>query len=122
MSGRKNLFLAKIKCEPIFFRVLWQFFNPKRPLKNDIGRRLDGGNRRPSLFNKIVSNIFVNSQPIIIKRFFQQRPPAHFGFKSEFFTFCPAKGGTGQKQIFSAPLFGKRRFPYEIYSLCQKIY
>jgi hypothetical protein len=65
-----------------------------------IGRRLDGGNRRPLLM-KIGSDIFKCSQPIIKWAVFQQRPPADFSFKLEFFIFCPASGGTGQKRAFS---------------------
>jgi len=65
-----------------------------------IGRRLDGGNRRPLLM-KIGSDIFKCGQPTLKRGVFQQRPPADFPFKLEFFIFCPAGGGTGQKRAFS---------------------
>jgi hypothetical protein len=80
--------------------------NPKRPLNKK--RRLGGGNRRflIIILEKIVSNIFVKWQPIIIKRFFQQLPPADFGFKSEFFTFA-REAGRPKTNFFCPPNSGK---------------
>jgi len=76
----------------------------------EIGRRLDGGNRRPLLM-KIGSDIFKCGQPTLKRAVFQQsllrrdkRPPADFPFKLDFFIFCSASGGTGQKRAFSDSL------------------
>jgi hypothetical protein len=61
-----------------------------------IRRSVSGG-------GKIGSNIFKFAQPIIKRRFFQQRPPADFPFKLEYFIFCPAAGGTAKSGLFLIP-------------------
>jgi len=38
IKEKKSPLLAKIKSEPTFFQVLWQFFNPKGPLLRAGGR------------------------------------------------------------------------------------
>ena len=102
-AGRQN----KVRAD-IFPRFFGGFSIRKG--RFGIGRRLDGGNRRPLLMfirrsvsvgGKIGSDIFKCCQPITKWAVFQQRPPADFPFKLEFFIFCPAECGTGQKRAFS---------------------
>jgi len=46
-------FWPKMKFEPIFFQVLWQFFNPKGSLLLAGGRGVWGGNSaRPTNFGR----------------------------------------------------------------------
>ena len=56
---KKSPLLAKIKFEPIFFQVLWQFFNPKGSLLWAGGRGGWGKFRPPSPLMKSV-RIFSN--------------------------------------------------------------
>jgi hypothetical protein len=74
--------LAQIKFEPIFFMVLWQFFNPKRSASKGGQAAIWGGGWTAATaalsFLKIGSYIFKCSQPIIKWAVFQHRPPADF--------------------------------------------
>ncbi len=63
LKMREARFWPKMKFEPIFFQVLWQFFNPKGSLPLAGGR---GGGIPPALqiLGEISSNFFERTPPI----------------------------------------------------------
>jgi len=53
----KSPLLAKIKFEPTFFQILWQFFNPKGSLLR-AGGRGGGNSARPKNFGRNLFEFF----------------------------------------------------------------
>ena len=60
LKMREARFWPKMKFEPIFFQVLWQFFNPKGSLPQAGGRGVWGGFRPPHKFWAESVRIFSN--------------------------------------------------------------
>jgi len=58
IKNERSPLLAKIKFEPIFFQILWQFFNPKGSLLRQRrtgaagGRGVGGNSARPTNFGR----------------------------------------------------------------------
>ncbi|MDD3607843.1 MAG: hypothetical protein PHQ20_03555 [Candidatus Moranbacteria bacterium] len=65
LKMREARFWPKMKFEPIFFQVLWQFFNPKGSLLRAGGRGVWGG-IPPALqiLGEISSNFFERTPPV----------------------------------------------------------
>ncbi len=97
---REAHFWPKMKFEPIFFQVLWQFFNPKGSLLRAGGRE-DLGRIPPALqILGEISSIFFERTPPVRKCLcwlaLCEGSPADFKRKFEFFIFAPeglAKAG-----------------------------
>ena len=84
---KKSPLLVKIKFEPTFFQVLWQFFNPKGSLLR-AGERGVLGEFRPPSPDAISVRIFSNRHRQLVKEEFgspatRARQPI-FGSKSNF--------------------------------------
>ncbi len=61
LKMREARFWPKMKFEPIFFQVLWQFFNPKESLLRAGGRGVWGEFRPPYKFWAKSVRIFSNA-------------------------------------------------------------
>ena len=100
LKMREARFWPKMKFEPIFFQVLWQFFNPKGSLLRAGGRGGLGG-IPPALqiLGEISSNFFESTPPVrkcLCWLALCEGSPADFKRKLEFFIFAPkglAKSG-----------------------------
>ena len=96
---REARFWPKMKFEPIFFQVLWQFFNPKGSLLRQ--RRTGAGGRKGGLggippalqiLGEICSNFFERTPPVgkcLCWLALCEGSPADFKRKLEFFIFAP---------------------------------
>ena len=101
LKMREARFWPKMKFEPIFFQVLWQFFNPKGSLLRAGGRGVWGGGIPPALqiLGEISSNFFKRTPPVrrcLCWLALCEGSPADFKRKLEFFIFAPkglAKSG-----------------------------
>jgi len=108
-NKKKSLFLANIKFEPAFSRVLWRFLSAgaldfqARAEGRGVGREF-----RPRLnFAQIRSYFFANSEPAGTIGVFRQNSPAPFGQKFKFFALS---GGRTPKANFS--FFNFNRLQY----------
>jgi len=94
LKMREARFWPKMKFEPIFFQVLWQFFNPKGSLLRAGGRKGGLGGIPPALqiLGEISSNFFERTPPVrkclcwLIASL--EGSPADFKRKLEFFIFA----------------------------------
>ena len=114
LKMREARFWPKMKFEPIFFQVLWQFFNSKGSLlrqgRTGAGGRKEGlGGMPPALqiLGEISSNFFERTPPVgkclcwLALSHFALRAtrdkcegsPADFKRKLEFFIFAPLLRG-----------------------------
>ena len=117
LKMREARFWPKMKFEPIFFQVLWQFFNPKGSLLRAGGRGVWGEFRPPYKFwaksvrifskaHRQLGNVFVGSpsararQPIL---------SAKWNFIS-----LPCYCGTGQKRASRIFIFNFLIFKEEL--------
>jgi len=94
---REARFWPKMKFEPIFFQVLWQFFQSER-VASAGGRKEGLGGIPPALqiLGEISSNFFESTPPVRKLGRIGKHTPADFPFKLEFFIFAPkglAKSG-----------------------------
>jgi hypothetical protein len=58
LKMREARFWPKMKFEPIFFQVLWQFFNPKGSLLLAGGRGVGGNSACPTNFGRNLFEFF----------------------------------------------------------------
>jgi len=89
LKMREARFWPKMKFEPIFFHVLWQFFNPKGSLPQS-GRKGGLGGIPPvplQILGEICSNFFEHTPPFRKLGGIGENSPADFPFKLEFFIF-----------------------------------
>ncbi len=102
LKMREARFWPKMKFDPIFFQVLWQFFNPKGSLLRAGGRGVWGEFRPPSQSRTKSVRIFSNTHRQLEKERFgspsaRARQPI-LGVKLNFLSlFCKAKR---QKRAF----------------------
>jgi len=68
ITNKMSLVQLKMKFEPIFFQVLWQFFNPKGSLLRAGGRGVWGEFRPPYKFWAKSVRIFSNAHRQYIRR------------------------------------------------------
>jgi len=97
LKMREARFWPKMKFEPIFFQVLWQFFNPKGLLPRAGGRGFGGG-IPPALqiLGEICSNFFERTPPVgkcLCWLALCEGSPADFKRKLEFIIFAPLLRG-----------------------------
>jgi len=107
LKMREARFWPKTKFEPIFFQVLWQFFNPKGsflPLRQGYEEHGGGGRKGglggipPALhiLCEISSNFFERTPPVrkcLCWPALCEGSPADFKRKLEFFIFAPPLRG-----------------------------
>ena len=105
LKMREARFWPKMKFEPIFFQVLWQFFQSERvaspPEADRCGRAeggFGGGGIPPALqiLGEISSNFFEHTLPVrkcLCWLAFCEGSPADFKRKLEFFIFAPLLRG-----------------------------
>src|SRR3989338_1854995 len=75
LKMREARFWPKMKFEPIFFQVLWQFFNPKGSLPQAGGRGVWGEFRPPYKFWAKSVRIFSNAHRQLGNVFVGAAPP-----------------------------------------------
>ena len=97
LKMREARFWPKMKFEPIFFQVLWQFFNPKGSLLRAGGRGVWGEFRPPYKFWAKSFRIFSKAHRQLEKEAFgspatRARQPI-FGEISSRFEFNKARSG-----------------------------
>ena len=95
LKMREARFWPKMKFEPIFLQVLWQFFNPKGSLPQG-GRKGGLGGIPPAplqILGEICSNFFERTPPFRKLGGIGENSPADFPFKLDFFIFAPLLWG-----------------------------
>ena len=98
LKMKEARFWPKMKFEPIFFQVLWQFFNPKGSLPQAGGRGVWGEFRPPYKFWAKSVRIFSNAHRQL-GNVFVGSPSLPAGRQ-----VCPATAGLAK----SLPAFGGR--------------
>ena len=96
LKMREACFWPKMKFEPIFFQVLWQFFNPKGSLPQAGGAGVGGILPALQILGEICSNFFERTPPVgkcLCWLALCEGSPANFKCKLEFFIFAPLLRG-----------------------------